>query len=120
MNCACSAVGLCVHSRCKWLLLFFLRNKLFVKILSSDQYQKCSPKTSAFPQILKLNSFEFQVVFLATIFILLNNAKEHCVTRQKQLQGSFKNTIYKVILMNKLKLGSVTLAAGFHSRNIIR
>ena len=71
-------------------------------------------------RISKLNLFEFQLVFLATIFILLHNAEEHCVTRQKQLQGSFENTIYKVILMNKLKLGSVTLAAGFHSQNTIK
>ena len=51
--------------------------------------------------ISKLSSFEFQVVFLATIFIMLHNAEEHCVTRQKRLQGSFENTIYKVILMNE-------------------
>ena len=42
------------------------------------------------------------------------------MTRQKRLQGSFDNTICKVILVNKLKLGSVTLAAGFHSRNTIK
>ena len=40
--------------------------------------------------LAELDSFKFQVVFLATIFILSHNTKEPCVRRPKRLQGSFK------------------------------
>ena len=106
------AVGANVHCYFSWQINCFSKSSWVINIKNAGSRLDF--------RISKLNLFNFQLVFLATIFILLRNAEKHCVTRQKRLQGSFENTIYKAILVNKLKLGSVTLAAGFHSRNTIK
>ena len=59
-----SALDCTICCFCKWLYLFFVRNKSCLKILSSGKYEKCLfLRTRLNICVLKLNLLEFEVFF---------------------------------------------------------